>query len=476
MHCTAVVFVSVVMATVAAGCSDRSVSEIDPQQGRVEVIHLPLQVNLDLDLVFLIDDSPSMADKQANLADNFPRFIEALGAIPGGLPNLHLAVVSSDYGTKGAEDAAPGPAVGVGLGACQGSGQNARMLLSGVATNGDNFLSDVQDPTDPTRRIRNYNQDLASAFTQMAKIGAGGCGFEQPLEAIKQALQPGRPDSAGFLRPDAVLGVIIISDEDDCSMRHAALLGDAPDLGPLLSFRCTRFGVQCDQGGSTSAAMGQLGDKTGCRSDEDSPYLTKVADYARFLKDLKPGHPDRIVVAGMMGALAPVRVESRAIEGDAPGGPMYPQLGHSCAYVDRFGRAEVADPPIRLKFFLDQFPNRSMLTSICQADLSGGLQRIGQLLDTVTLDYPCIEGVLADVEPGTPGMQAECSVTQHSPGLEAEVLPACDGDTNRPCWRIETNARICTRTEHHFAVKIERNDDLERLPSATDVIASCVIE
>ena len=468
MRCTVLSLVAVV----AAGCSDHAVSELDPQQARVEVKHLPLRVNRDLDLLFLIDDSPSMADKQDNLAANFPRFIEALGAFPGGLPNLHIAVVSSDYGTKGAEDAAPGPAVGLGLGACQGFGQNAKMLLSGVATNGDSFLSDVQDPADPTRRLRNYDQDLASAFSQMAKLGAGGCGFEQHLEAIKQALQPGRPDNAGFLRPDAMLGVIIIADEDDCSMKHAALLGDAPGLGPLLSFRCTRFGVTCDQ------PIDQLGEKTGCRSNEDSPYLTKIADYAAFLKQLKPGHEDRIVVAGIMGALDPVQVESRTIEGGAPNGPRYPQLAHACAYVDSQGRTEVADPPIRLKDFLDQFPCRSIYTPLCQANLSSGLQKIGDLLYRVTLAYPCMNGNLADADAGAPGIQADCAVSQQSPGGEAKVLPACDGAvSNLPCWRMETNPLICTLTATHFALKIERTDaDLDTLPSDTDVIASCVTD
>ena len=42
-------------------------------------------------------------------------------------------------------------------------------------------------------------------------------GFEQPLEAMYRALLDPEKLNQGFLREDAFLAVIIISDEDDCS-------------------------------------------------------------------------------------------------------------------------------------------------------------------------------------------------------------------------------------------------------------------
>ena len=62
----------------------------------VEVKDIPVTVNRNVDLLVLIDDSPSMADKQANLAANFPRFIDVLSTIPGGFPNVHIGVATSD--------------------------------------------------------------------------------------------------------------------------------------------------------------------------------------------------------------------------------------------------------------------------------------------------------------------------------------------------------------------------------------------
>ena len=58
---------------------------------------IPVTVNRDLDILFLIDDSPSMADKQNNLAANFPNFINVLNTIEGGLPNVHIGVVFTNW-------------------------------------------------------------------------------------------------------------------------------------------------------------------------------------------------------------------------------------------------------------------------------------------------------------------------------------------------------------------------------------------
>src|SRR6185295_11726692 len=52
----------------------------------------------DLDLLFVIDNSRSMEREQTNLVRNFPRFMEALEKLPGGLPNLHVGVVTTDLG------------------------------------------------------------------------------------------------------------------------------------------------------------------------------------------------------------------------------------------------------------------------------------------------------------------------------------------------------------------------------------------
>lgn len=466
-------------AGVLTGCPDRSISEINPLQGRVEAKDIPIKINRKVDILFLIDNSPSMADKQKNLADNFPKFIDVLDSIQGGRPDVHIAVVTSDMGSNGSLDPMPGPAVGqLNNGRCAGFGDAGVMKMpAGVTTTpGNVFLADELN-MDGSRVGPNFNGSMSDAFARMATVGAAGCGFEQHLEAMKQALEPVTASNRGFLRSEAFLAVIFIADEDDCSMEHSSLISaDTGMLGPLQSFRCTRYGITCDTSGGDADAMNRVGVKAKCHPNEESPYLTKIADYVTFLKNLKPDDPDRVIVAGIMGPTEPVATEMRVPKGESVA---VPALAHSCTYVGGDGMPEVADPAIRLRFFLDQFPNRSTFAPICQRDLSGGLQQIGELLKTVIGD-PCIEGQLADADPTTPGPQYDCqvsSVTNRNKATQMEtVLSKCEPDSgaaaNKPCWRIATDDVLCKKNDH-LVLRIEGQDTL---PPDTHVVANCVTE
>jgi hypothetical protein len=471
------------------GCPDRGISEVTPVQGRVENKDIPVQVNRDVDILFLIDNSPSMADKQHNLALNFQHFTDVLSSITGGLPNVHIAVATSDLGTRAAGNpTATNPGIGtLGQGGCAGNGLNGNFQLSGASVMGANFISDVQ-LADGTRQM-NYTCTpasptcLADTFAAMATgVGAKGCGFEQHLEGVKVALQnaqlPSSPNS-GFLRDDAFLAVVIIADEDDCSVQSADLLtpNENGQVGPLQSFRCTQFGVICDDGGATTATMKQVGIKNRCHPNEQSALLTHVGDYVTFLKSLKTD-PNKIIVAGIVGPPTPVATELRA---PTKGATPIPALAHSCTYNGGDG-VEVADPAVRIKFFLDQFPNRSTFVQICQQDLSGGLTQIGELLKAVIGD-PCIEGNLADKDPNTPGIQPDCSVSSvqniNTNNQTETLMPTCDAtNSNQPCWHIVEDDANCTgpTTPSHLSLKIEGEDMLKAQNADTHVVANCVTE
>jgi hypothetical protein len=76
----------------------------------------PRAQNRQADLLFVIDDSSSMTPLQTSLIANFPILMSTLRSFPGGLPNLHLAVVTSDLGA-GAE---------LGIGNCTPGGKAGR--------------------------------------------------------------------------------------------------------------------------------------------------------------------------------------------------------------------------------------------------------------------------------------------------------------------------------------------------------------
>src|SRR5688572_6560767 len=100
------------LAALLCACGGGGKTPTDGGDGRVQVVSVPVTPNRDLDLLFVVDDSASMADKQNNLAINLPNFINVLSTLEGGLPNVHMGVVTTDMGTKGTQVAAAGPGVG----------------------------------------------------------------------------------------------------------------------------------------------------------------------------------------------------------------------------------------------------------------------------------------------------------------------------------------------------------------------------
>jgi hypothetical protein len=328
-----------------------------------------------LDLLFVIDNAPSMLDKETALLNNLPNFINVLQAMQGGLPNIHIGVITPDLGTRGALDVTPAPMIGGGgPGSCASNGQAGEMRTD-PSVDG-HFIVDVA-LTDGTRR-RNYTGTLAEAFNRLASVGTQGCGFEQPLEAAKLALSS-QTANAGFLRSGAQLAIVIIDDEDDCSVAHTTFFDtDTTTLGPLQNFRCNRFGHVCSTGGTDSSQMNMVGTKDGCTSNESSAYLTHVGDYVTFFKGLE-SDPTNVIIGIIDAPPTPYAVELRSPPG---GGTATPAVAHSCSYADGIG-TEVGDPAVRLVQFANAFPNRSTFSTICQQDWSGPIVQITDLLSTL---------------------------------------------------------------------------------------------
>ena len=443
----------------ATGCPDREVAQVNPKPTKEEYKDIPVELNRDIDILFVVDNSGSMEEEQTSLNANFQNFINVLEGIQGGLPNVHIGVVSTDVGA--------GP---FNISGCTGSGDNGTMQSvargpSCTAPSGA-FISDVEDPANPGSRITNYNGTLADTFACIAELGTSGCGFEQPLESMRRALNGSNPTNSGFLRENAFLAVIIISDEDDCSTRNTDMFDTSQDsptapLGPLSSFRCFEFGVKCDPDDPRTP-----GPRQNCESREDSQYMFTVQEYVDFLKGLKDD-PNNVIVAGIIGNPTPVTVGAND-QGN-------PELQPSC--VSNSGEAA---PAVRTKQFLDQFPQRSTVTTICNEDLSDALIIIAQLLAKV-IGNPCLQGNV-DTDPDTPGVQYECQVSDvRFPGEENQtetIIPECSAvppsSGDLPCWHLETDTDNCADTATQLSLVIERGTG--SVPSGTHVIARCVVE
>lgn len=431
---TAARFLAAALLVLTAGCPDRTIAEVPVDQDKIEQLDIPA-VPKGFDILFVIDDSGSMEDEQASLRANFPKMIEVLEQLEGGLPDVHIGVITPNLGTSAIDGTSAAP-----VDTCTATGEAGALR----AVNGVRFLSDK--PDGDGGRIRNYTGTLAEAFSELANVGFDGCGIEQHLEAIKRATDGSQPLNAGFLREDAYLAVIVIADEDDCSLARSALFDAIPRTDPQwglkTNFRCTSQGVACDSPATDFLAAD--GPREDCHPREDSE-LTSIQRYAQHLKSLK-FDPRDVAVAAITGD-----PENFAIIKESG----VSVIGNACA-----NPGAKAAPAVRTDALLQHF-ELSTRATICEGDLSQGLRQIGELI-TERID-PCFDSNLADVDPATPGPQYECTVTEvrrppGQPEQELDVLPSCDRGAP-PCFRIEEDPVQCSYTaaDPHLKLVIERS-------------------
>jgi hypothetical protein len=206
------------LAVLLAACQDQAFSRL---QGDDTFEQAPSNA---VDILWVVDNSVSMQNEQENVARGFADFVAQLDT---GAMDVHLGVVSTDM------DAA-NPQAGVLLGT----------------------------PAVLTPEVPGFEE----AFRSRVRMGVRGSDKEKGLEAALTALSSPLADTrnAGFLRDDAMLNVVVLSDENDCS--------DSGALGP--------------------GATGEM-----CYTDYER--LTPVAEIVRSMKMLKP--PGRVVVSGIVG-------------------------------------------------------------------------------------------------------------------------------------------------------------------------------
>jgi len=237
---------------------------------------------------------------------------------------------------------------------------------------------------------------------------------------------------------------VIIADEDDCSALDPALFAaDTSLLGPLTSFRCTRGGVVCDEDLTIEGA------KTNCRPLATSQTVEDVQPFVDALLATK-GDPRRVMVAGIVGDASPVTVALQNQNGTSA-----MALTPSCIFAGAEG-PEQAEPAVRLTAFLDEFPGRSQLTSICSPDLSGPLATIGASAKKLVGD-PCLDvAELADTSP-EPGLQPACEVVdvRDSSPQTPTLLPTCASGAS-DCYQIVADPLACPTAPGNLRVAFRR--------------------
>ena len=147
-----------------------------------------------VDMVLVVDNSGSMADKQAILARNFAAFIEQFQSKD---LDFRIAVISTDV-------TAPG------------TYWTKNDYASYASASRGNFLS----RTAGEKWLTKNSSSLDSKFRSNVQLGTKGSGSEQGLNSLMYALDDSHLAASsgfndGFLRPDSLLSVIVVSDEDE---------------------------------------------------------------------------------------------------------------------------------------------------------------------------------------------------------------------------------------------------------------------
>ena len=137
-----------------------------------------------IDVLFVVDDSCSMANDQQQLSVNMRSFFSTFQS---NQVDFHVGVVTTDV---------------------KATNRSGRLVAPFVT---------------------NQTPDATAVFQRMVLVGTRGSGDERALEAAQLALTPplATTANAGFVRPEADFALVIVGDEDDHSRISVPVLADS---------------------------------------------------------------------------------------------------------------------------------------------------------------------------------------------------------------------------------------------------------
>lgn len=218
-----------------------------------------VKYNSKVDIVLMVDDSGGMSTYQSKLADQMPSMINSLNQKE---LDYQIAIVTSD------------------------------MQMPGT---GGKFLG---NPKILTKNTAN----LPTVLTNRVKQGNFGSDNERGLESLQKALST----EAGFLRTDAMLAVIALSNEDDHSPGSADSFKDFFD-----QIKPKQQGWNGYMQGWVVNFIGLLDTTSPCSSALDGYYREPGVDWM-YLADASGGSKHSICEETMVQTVA--NIEKRIIE------------------------------------------------------------------------------------------------------------------------------------------------------------------
>ncbi|MCA9683068.1 MAG: VWA domain-containing protein [Myxococcales bacterium] len=459
-------------ATTFTGCLNHPLKPVELKKGQEEEKQLQLTVNKDVDILFVIDNSGSMGEEQANLADNFGSFIQVLEA-EDVEANYRIGVTTSDNGNPWCPAGTTTP-------------EGGKLVLSSCKDRLGDFLFgdsvDVQDlacnnicnltaadleiqPTvtdvDPNPTARPWLENIegkknipagtstVDAFKCFGPQGVNGCGFESQLESMYLSLVRAvttNEASYGFLRSSAILAIVLVTDEADCSYNKQwdaifsqdgnKVFWSDPNASFPTSAVCWNAGVQCTGDPSNYACTSADKDVNGnLTSDPTAAVLHPMSRYLGLVdgleQDKKELNPDQEVIVALIGGVAnDGSVFYSDVTNTDPGFQDSFGIGPGCEAPNPFQDPNdpnddlvQAVPPVRLLEFTEAFSPGNEF-SVCNADYTSALQAIADRIKD-QIQPACYAQCVKDNDDSTEVVDPECTVEERSPGNQAERIDEC---------------------------------------------------
>ncbi|MEX1363550.1 MAG: vWA domain-containing protein [Nannocystaceae bacterium] len=347
-----------------------------------------------VDIVFIVDNSGSMSEEQAKLAQSIGTLVSALDAAVPPV-DYRIAVTTTDSGNPWcSETTSPESGTFRATSCRERTGEfvfNGAMMINSIdeacfAVCEQDQLGLTEPWIDVSRSTGTTNvpgDDVVSALSCMLPQGINGCGFEQPLESLSLALAraqtPGELNE-GFLRPGALLAVALVTDEVDCSYNPEyqtiflpegnRVFWSDPDSPAPSSAVCWNAGVQC------TGAGGTYDDCTAVDLDVDGDPVAGDPDQDAVLRPIA-GYIEELSSRGaFMMAINGVAADGSPVYADSPTDPDFQGdfgIGPGCN-----APSGSAVPPVRVREVVEAVTGPGNLYSVCDDDFSPALTSLAQ--------------------------------------------------------------------------------------------------